>query len=246
MDVSSAFLLPSPPPLPSTPVSCCSLALGVSARTLLSFAQSGYHIRVYSHPFATLCHQSFMLLLLACAEPHFSLLLTHKSTYRKIQREDMSCCVAGRPQIEIIVVAYVNLKGASKKKNPRHVILHNDLIFQLRCMWCEDSCQWFWGHTCLRPLSAPERLKVTSLRLWPCSLPVPPEAASWSNWLLSFPWRRGNCQVPNSMIFLCLLQMIKCLSTLLLSISLFSPPTSTYTCIFYRISWLKESIYSCC
>lgn len=70
---------------------------------------------LYFHPFDLLVHQSCMLCLLACVEPHFSLLLTHKSTYRKIQREAISRCISGRPQIEIIIVAYGNLIGASKK-----------------------------------------------------------------------------------------------------------------------------------
>lgn len=94
---------------------------------------------------------------------------------------------------------YVNLKGASKK-NPRHVILHNDLIFQLGCMWPGDSHHWFWGHTCSWPFSAPEKLKIMNLRLWLGSLHIPPEATSWSNWLLSFPWRK-NRQFPSAMNF---------------------------------------------
>ena len=135
---------------------------------------------------------------------------------------------------------YVNLKGASKK-NPRHVILHNDLIFQLGCMWPGDSHHWFWGHTCSWPFSAPEKLKIMNLRLWPGSLHIPPEATSWSNWLLSFPWRK-NHQFPSAMnfFFFCLLQIINCLSTLLLAVFLFSLPTSTETCIFYQVSWLKS------
>lgn len=120
--VSSAFLPPALRPLPSVLVSCCSLSLRVSSRRLLTVSPfrplhgpPKTSLFLYSQPFALLLHQSSMLCLLACVEPHFSLLLTHKSIYRKIQREAMSGSVSGRPQIEIIIVAYGNLIEALKK-----------------------------------------------------------------------------------------------------------------------------------
>lgn len=77
---------PSPAPL----VACSSLTLGASAKTRLTILQccplhgpATTSLIVYSHPFALLCHQSFTLFLLACAEPRFTV-LTHRSTYRKI------------------------------------------------------------------------------------------------------------------------------------------------------------------
>ena len=51
---------------------------------------------VYSHPFALPCHQSFTLFLLACAEPHFTVLLIHRSTYRKIGTFSTFCLLPDR------------------------------------------------------------------------------------------------------------------------------------------------------
>lgn len=84
---------------------------------LLSSACSIYKVPVSLSP--PLCSSSppvfhVMSACLCWATCFF--LLTHKSTYREIQREAMSCCISGRPQVQI-TVAYGDLIGASKKSH---------------------------------------------------------------------------------------------------------------------------------
>ena len=129
-------LLPALLPLPSTPgllqlAHPWGLGQGTSDNTaLLPTARSSYHIPdCLFPPFALLCHQSFTLFLLACAEPRFTVLPTHRSTYRKIgtfstflpsvfcQTEVTSHCVSGRPPIEIIITVYVNLNQLAFTQN---------------------------------------------------------------------------------------------------------------------------------
>ena len=129
-------LLPALLPLPSTPgLLQLTHPWGLGQDTsnnpvLLSTARFSYHIPdCLFPPFALLCHQSFTLFLLACAEPCFTVLLTHRSTYRKIgtfstflpsvfcQTEVTSHCVSGRPPIEIIITVYVNFNQLSFTQN---------------------------------------------------------------------------------------------------------------------------------